>query len=206
MNTLQNSSHLVQPDFPLRHRGVERIENGVALARQLFAVMTPTRALGAVLLLTGSAVSVAIADAVLGTWGDEHLMLALVILSIVAVAAFLLLFPLTLAFAKSARLLAHRVANSYKRAQNETQFWNAAKADPRMMNEVRTMAAVQAGDTGSANLVQTRAMNRVLRKQWQAFVLRRAQVEADAYTWACAQQDPRLMADLQAAITRSQLS
>jgi uncharacterized protein YigA (DUF484 family) len=186
--------------------GVERIENGVAVARQFFAVMTPTRALGAVLLLTGSAVSVAIADAVLGTWGDEHLMWALAILSAVAVAALLLLFPFTLAFAKSTRLLARRMVLGYLKSRNESQFWQAVQADPRMLNEIRTMAVLQAGDRGVVRLEPRSATLRFIQGKWQAYAAKRSQDKADAYTLACAQQDPRLMADLQAAITRSRLS
>lgn len=203
MNTLQSTRHLAHPDLSTRHMGVERIENGVAVARQVIAVMTPTRALGVVMLLTGSAVSVAIADALLGTWGDEHLMLALAILSAVAVAALLLLFPFTLALAKSARLLAHRVAQGFEKAQNETTFWNAVKADPRMLEEIRAMAVVQAGDTGNVQLAPSTTFGPIVRDKWQSFLNTRSQAKADAYTWSCAQQDPRLMADLQAAIARS---
>ena len=206
MNTLQSTHHLAHPHVPTRHMGVERIENGIAVASQFFAAMTPTRTLGAVLLLTGSAVSVAIADAVLGTWGDEHLMLALAILSTVAVAALFLLFPFTLALAKSSRLLAHRIVQGAEKARNETRFWRAAQADPRMLEEIRTMAVVQAGDLGSVHLAPTSATRQFIQGKWQAYVAKRSQDRANAYTLACAQQDPRLMADLQAAISRSHSS
>lgn len=205
MNTTQSTRHLVQPSFPLRHRGVERMENGVAHARQIFAVMTPTRALGAAMLITGSAVSVAIADAVLGTWGDEHLMLALVILSTVAIAAFILLFPMTIALAKTVRMAAHRLHNAYLTSRSETLFWNAANADPRMMREVQTMASMQSGDDRYTHHAPRSWMNQTLSRQWESLASQYAHARADAYTWACAQQDPRLMADLQAAMARPHL-
>jgi hypothetical protein len=204
MNTL-TTTHPVSPNTPKRHLGVERVELGLTTMSQMAAVMTPTRTLMAFILVASCAVSVAIADALLGTWGDEHLLAALAILAVVAVTTMVLLFPMSASVGKTLRLLSRRARQSIANARNEVHFWDAVNADPRMKEEIRAIASVQAGDYGSITALAHPASLSPLATMWREFVSTRAQARADAYTWACAKNDPRLMADLETALARPSL-
>jgi hypothetical protein len=196
---------MIQPSYPVHHMGVERVERGLTTARQMLAVLTPSRTLLLTGLIASTALSVAVADALLGTWGDEHLLMTLGILAVVAVASGFLLLPLLAALVKSSRLMARRLLQRRQINEREAQFWNAAVEDPRMMRELETLAALQAGDFGCAAPAAQRQTSSVWATVWQQWSQRRAKARADAYTWACAQQDPRLMADLDAALSRPHL-
>ena len=83
---------------------------------------------------------------------------------------------------------------------DERQFWNAAMADPRLMSELQTMAFVQDTELQIQAPSSNSAIATYIAKSWNKFLVNQEQKRADAYTWACAQQDPRLMAELQMAM------
>jgi hypothetical protein len=201
MSTL-TTTHTVSANTPKRHLGVERVALGLTTLSQMAAVMTPTRTLMAFILVASCVVSVAIADAVLGAWGDEHLLAALAIMVAVAIATLVLLFPLSASLGKTLRLLSRRARQSMARARNEVHFWDAIDADPRMKDEIRAIASAQAGDFGSVTALVHPASLSPIATMWREFVSARVQARADAYTWACAKNDPRLMADLESALAR----
>lgn len=204
MNTL-TTTHTVSANTPKRHLGVERVALGLTTLGQMAAVMTPNRTLMAFILVASSVVSVAIADAMLGAWGDDHLLAAFAILVAVAMATMVLLFPLSASLGKTLRLLSRRARQSMARARNEVHFWDAIDADPRMKNEIRAIAAVQAGDFGSVGALTHPASLSPIATMWRKFIRAHARSRADAYTWACAKHDPRLMADLESALARPYL-
>lgn len=134
----------VHTNYSLRHAGAERIESAVEAASQIRQGFNSTRSLSIMLLAAMVAALIVVADQLVDTWADGHLLAGWVMLWVVGFAALALL-------AAPARHLASRL--------------------------------MQALDT------------------WSSRVARR---RADARLWELAHKDPRVMADLQAAMTRHQ--
>ena len=80
----RNSVHL---DYPLTHPGVERAEQVAANLKRLSDSFSPTRTLAAILLSAIVAAFVVVADQMMDTWADGHLLAAWVALWAVAFAA-----------------------------------------------------------------------------------------------------------------------
>lgn len=95
-----------------------------------------SRALAAMLLAAVVAALVVLADQMISTWADDHLLLAWVALWAVIFASSVLL-------SGPARRLAHSTLRSVRdwsvalaEARTEMQIWNAARSDPRLMAEL----------------------------------------------------------------------
>jgi hypothetical protein len=102
-----------------------------------------SRGLAAMLLAAVVAAMVIVADRLVSTWADGHLLLAWVFLWVVVFAGLAL-------FADSARRLARRgivVLDSWSQslaeARAETRLWEMARHDPRLMSEL-TLARTHA--------------------------------------------------------------
>lgn len=133
----------IQPSFPTEHPGVVRIESAAKALGEMRRDFNSTKGLSAMLLAAMVAALVVVADQLIDTWADGHLLAAWVALWVVGFAAVAV-------FAGSARQLARTVVGAL-------DAWS----------------------------------ERIARKR------------ADERLWAIAQTDPRVMADLTAAITRS---
>jgi hypothetical protein len=131
----------IQPNFSTHHAGVDRMESAVGVVRRGFST---TKGLSAMLLAAMVSALLVVADQLIDTWAEGHLMLAWIALWVVGFAAVAV-------FAGAARKLASTLVSSL--------------------------------DAWSARIAKSRADDRL---------------------WASAQADPRVMADLTAAITRSQ--
>jgi hypothetical protein len=95
------------------------------------------RSLSALLLAAVVAAMVVLADQLVSTWADGHLMLAWVMLWVVVFAVLAL-------FADTARSLARRMigsldawSKSLAEARAEARIWEVARSDPRIMAELR---------------------------------------------------------------------
>jgi hypothetical protein len=95
------------------------------------------RSLSALLLAAAVAAMVVLADQLVSTWADGHLMLAWVMLWVVVFAALAL-------FAGTARSVARRMIGSLDNwsksladARAEARMWEVARSDPRIMAELR---------------------------------------------------------------------
>lgn len=161
-----------------------------------------TRTISAFLLLSASAIAVSIADLVLGTWGDDHLIAAFVLLMGVVGITLWLLSPLAWSLARRVSGIVRSVVAIAQKQHQEHQFWNAAVADPRIMTELQTMANLQNAQLPLTSPSYQNAIVTYVAKSWKKYLAQQEQKRADVYTWACAKQDPRLMAELQMAIIR----
>lgn len=111
-----------------------------------------SRGLSALLLAAVVATLVVIADQVINTWADGHLMLAWVLLWAVVFAGLAL-------FADTAKRLARRTvaalddwSRSMAEARAEMRVWEMARQDPRLMSELvaaRNRAEVDADASAS---------------------------------------------------------
>jgi hypothetical protein len=126
----------IQPGFSKRHAGVERLEAAVDSAKDVSRSFDGTKGLSAMLLAAMVAALVVVADQLIDTWADGHLMAAWVALWVVAFAAVAV-------FAGSARQLAVTTMNSLDawsaklaKQRADRRMWTVAQSDPRLMAEL----------------------------------------------------------------------
>lgn len=123
----------IQSSFPTRHAGVERLTSAGATVRGGF---NSAKSLSAMLLAAMVSALVVVADHLIDTWADGHLMLAWIALWVVGFAAVAL-------FAGAARTLAAALVKvldawsaraALRRA--DVRLWASAQADPRIMADL----------------------------------------------------------------------
>lgn len=123
----------IQPSFPTRHAGVERMTSAANTVR---GGLNSTNSLSAMLLAAMVSALVVVVDQLMDTWAEGHLMLAWIALWVVGFAAVAV-------FAGAARKLATVLVKaldawSARIAQRraDERLWSSAKADPRIMAEL----------------------------------------------------------------------
>ena len=129
-------------DHPTEHPGVVRAERVVQNAKELAHRLDSTRATATVLLAAIVAALLVVANQVIDTWTEGHLLMAWIVMWTVAFAALALL-------AGPARRTARNVRSGFKRwsaarrqAAQDEQLWNIALTDARVMADIsRAMSA-----------------------------------------------------------------
>ena len=102
-----------------------------------------SRTLAGMLLAASMAALLVVADQVIDTWTDGHLLAGWVALWTVAFAALAFLAsPLRHLAALGANAVHQRLAHM-RAEQLETRMWDAAKHDPRVLEEIRAAMARQ---------------------------------------------------------------
>ena len=129
----------IQPGFSDHHAGVERVVSAVGALRAMRGGFDSTKGLSAMLLAAMVSALVVVADQLIETWADGHLMVAWVVLWLVAFSALAL-------FAGAARNVAATLVTALDawsvrlaRRRADQRLWAMAKADPRLMADL-TMA------------------------------------------------------------------
>jgi hypothetical protein len=127
----------VHIDYPTQHPGVTRVESAVAAAGRLRKGFDGTRGLATMLLAAIVAALVVVADQLVDTWADGHLLAAWVVLWVVGFAA-------TALFADTARHLAKRTvagldawSQRVARARADARLLELARKDPRVMADLQ---------------------------------------------------------------------
>ena len=184
-------------EFPESHGGVERLGSAFRYFSGLRRSLNGSRGLATLLLAGGVAAFVSVADQMIDTWADGHLLTAWVVLWAIAFAGLAL-------FADAARTFAARISVGL---QQWTQRLAQERADAHLLNtarqDPRVMADIQAA-LGRAEVQQERAAAPVAKSvltQKKAF---KARAESDRQMWKAALSDPRLMEDLQEAMRRAE--
>ena len=126
----------VHTEYSFRHSGVARAENAVSYLRGLARYVDSSRGAAALMLAAVVAAMLVVANQLIETWTDGHLLVAWIALWCVAFAAMAL-------FAAPARRLAvglHRTLKTWKadrKAFKEDQkLWNVALQDARVMADL----------------------------------------------------------------------
>ena len=128
----------IQPPFSTRHAGVERMES---VAGALQGGFNSTKSLSGMLLAAMVSALVVVADQLIDTWAEGHLMLAWITLWVVGFAAVAV-------FAGAARTLSVTVVRALdawsarvalRRA--DARLWASALADPRVMADLTAARA-----------------------------------------------------------------
>ena len=136
-------------DYPTQHPGVVRAENAIAALKNFAAGFDGARGAASLMLAAVVAALVVVANQVIDTWGDGHLMAAWMLLWAVAFMAIAL-------FATPARRASVVLRNGYKawvesrQAAEDQRTWNAALQDARMMADLsRAMTSSATQDIGN---------------------------------------------------------
>lgn len=126
----------IQPSFPSQHTGVVRIESALATVRAMRQGFDSTRGLSVMLLAAMVSALVVVADQLIDTWADGHLLAAWVALWLIGFAALAM-------FSAPARRVAVTVVSALNawsarlaRARADERLWALAKADPRVMADL----------------------------------------------------------------------
>lgn len=105
-----------------------------------------SRTLAAMLMAAVLAALMVVADQLIDTWVDGHLMLAWVLLWSVAFAALALLAVPMRHLASHAANAIHAWWAEYERTRDEEAMWEYAKRDPRVMAELQAARSRQFAD------------------------------------------------------------
>lgn len=131
----------IQPSFPTRHPGVDRIEAVAGSMSAMRQGFDTTKGLSAMLLAAMVSALVVVADQLIDTWADGHLLAAWVALWLVGFAAVAV-------FAGAARRLAVTVVSALDawsqrvaRARADARLWTIARTDPRVMADLSAAMA-----------------------------------------------------------------
>lgn len=129
-------------DYSTQHLGVARAENAIVALKNVVAGFDGARGAASMLLAAVVAALLVVANQVIDTWGDGHLLAAWIVLWVVAFAAIALL-------ATPARRASVVLRTGYKawmesrrQSAEDQRTWNAALQDARMMADLsRAMSA-----------------------------------------------------------------
>jgi hypothetical protein len=131
------NSSFVHLEYPTRHPGVERMERVIDNANTWRKGLDATRGLAGILLAAMVATLVVVADQLMETWVDGHLLAAWVLMWVIGFAALALLAP-------TARSMASRVmagldgwSQSVARRRADERLWDLARKDPRVMADIQ---------------------------------------------------------------------
>ena len=131
----------IQPSYPAQHQGVVRIESAVGAVRAMRRGFDSTKGLSAMLLAAMVSSLVVVADQLIDTWADGHLMVAWIALWLVGFAALAV-------FAGAARKLASTVVGALDawsqrvaQARSDERLWAIARTDPRVMADLNAAMA-----------------------------------------------------------------
>jgi hypothetical protein len=127
----------VHVETPSQHPGVERAAAVIAAARRFDGA----KGLAAMLLSAIVSALLVVADLLIDSWADGHLMAAWVALWVVAFTALALLGGTVRRFSRA--LLAELDAWSARRAQSraDERLWDIARSDARVMADLQSALA-----------------------------------------------------------------
>ena len=133
--------------YPTQHPGVVRAENAIAALKNVAAGFDGARGAASLMLAAVVAALLVVANQVIDTWGDGHLLAAWMALWVVAFAAIALL-------AKPARRASVALRTGYQawtesrhQAAEDQRTWEAALQDARIMADLgRAMSAAATQD------------------------------------------------------------
>jgi hypothetical protein len=157
--------NFVHVEYSTSHPGVERAEQAVANIKRMGESFSPTRTLAGMLLAAVVAAFVVVADQMMDTWADGHLLAAWVTLWAVAFAAAGL-------FAGTSKKLALQIKNSLdawsaKMAQHraDDRMWAMAQTDARLMADLQSAIGRDETMASKGESPTQRRVSRILRNR-----------------------------------------
>ncbi len=129
---------IVHSDFSTRHLGVERAEAAVETARQIRRGFDSAKGLSAMLLAAIVSALLVVADQMVETWADGHLMMAWVVMWSVGFAAIAVLAGTVRRFSAKVIGELNTWAARAAQARADERLWSIALQDARVMADLQT--------------------------------------------------------------------
>jgi hypothetical protein len=127
----------VNLEYPLIHPGVERAEKAVANIQRMGNAFSPTRTLAGVLLAAIITAFVVVADQMMDTWAEGHLMAAWVALWAVVFASLGLFADASKSLAVQVKKALDSWSVSMAQSRADARMWAIAQKDARLMSELQ---------------------------------------------------------------------
>lgn len=147
-------TNFVHIDYPHRHPGVARFENVMAAAGRVRKGFDSTKGLAAMLLAAMVAALVVVADQLVDTWADGHLLAGWVVLWVVGFAAIALLADATRRVASRTMKALDAWSRKVARARADERLWEMAQKDPRILADLQaaqTRSETQVGEAAEVH-------------------------------------------------------
>ena len=123
-------------DYPTEHPGVVRAENAAAAIKDIAHNFDGARGAASLLLAAVVSALMVVANQVIDTWSEGHLLAAWMVLWVVAFAALALLTLPARRMAVALRAGTQAWAARRRRAAEDARTWQVAMQDPRIMAEL----------------------------------------------------------------------
>ena len=123
-------------DYPTEHPGVVRAENAAAAIKDIAHNFDGARGAASLLLAAVVSALMVVANQVIDTWSEGHLLAAWMVLWLVAFAALALLTAPARRAGVALRSGVQAWAESRRRAAEDERTWQVAMKDPRIMAEL----------------------------------------------------------------------
>ena len=130
---MTNFAHV---DYPTEHLGVTRAENAAASIKDMASRFDGTRGAASLLLAAVVSALLVVANQVIDTWSEGHLLAAWMVLWLVAFAALALLTAPARRAGVALRSGVQTWAESRRRVAEDERTWQVAMKDPRIMAEL----------------------------------------------------------------------
>jgi hypothetical protein len=131
----------VHVEFPKTHGGVERVERAVEAAGHLRKGWTLSRGIAGMLLAAVVSALLVVADQLMDTWADGHLLAAWVLLWVIGFAAVALLAPAARVAGRRAVAGLDRWSQNVARHRADERLWDLARRDPRVLADLQAAAS-----------------------------------------------------------------
>lgn len=128
-------TNFVHTDFPREHLGVARAEAAIEAVADMGRNLDSAKTLATLLSAAVVAALVVVADKLIDSWVDGHLLATWVIMWAVAFAALGFFAPMAKQGARSLLDAYDGWAERSHKAQEEEAYWKSALDDPRVMAE-----------------------------------------------------------------------
>ena len=127
----------IQPSFPTEHAGVVRVEAALSAAGALRRGFDSTKGLSTMLLAAMVSALLVVADQLIETWADGHLMVAWIALWLVGFAAIAIFAGAARRLAAAAMASLDEWSRAIADARADERLWRLAKGDPRVMADLQ---------------------------------------------------------------------
>ena len=121
---------------PIEHRGIERAENAAAALKSAVTGFDGARGAASLVLAAVVSALLVVANQVIDTWSDGHLLAGWMVLWLVAFAALALLATPARRAGIALRAASGSWMANRRRAAEDAHTWQVAIRDPRIMAEL----------------------------------------------------------------------
>jgi hypothetical protein len=142
---------------------VARAEQAIANIKRMGETFSPTRTLAAMLLSAVVAAFVVVADQMIDTWADGHLLAAWVTLWAVAFAAVALFGGASKAWALQIKNRLDTWSANLAQSRADQRMWDLAQTDTRMMADLNAAFSRDEDESLTDSSATQRRVSRILR-------------------------------------------